>query len=271
MKHTLLALLLIVVPVFAGKRITSESVDLKTNKVTARTILLDVDRLKVDSPDSAVMFLSQGGSRMVMLDKKSNTYRVMDKAAMDAMGQQLSGMTAQMEAAMKGMPPEAKAQMEAMMKGKMGGKQVATPTGAVYSSKGAGNVNGFKCTNYDGVENGVKTKEICAATMADLRLSQADFAVMEKMREYMSGMMNSLRSSPMGGMMGDVSLTHPGVNGFPVQTVDIENGKPVTRDQVKSVTEATFTDADFSTGTATEVAMPGMGAAKGKALKGKAK
>jgi hypothetical protein len=233
--------------------------------------LLDADRLKIDNGDSVVMFLSQGGNRMVMLDKKANTYRVMDQAAMDAMGQQLAGMTSQMAAAMKGMTPEQRAAMENLMKGKLGGKQIATPTGAVYSAKGAGSVNGYRCTNYDGVENGTKTTEICAATMSDLRLTAADFAVMERMREYMAGLRNAMQGSPMAGMIAEVGLTHPGVNGFPVQTIDFENGKAVTRDQVKSVADATFTDVDFSTGTAVEVAMPGMGAARGKALKGKAK
>jgi hypothetical protein len=266
MKNTLVALVVLVAPVWAGKRIQSESVDLATNKVTARSILLDADRLKIDSPDSAVMFLSKGGNRMVMLDKKSNTYRVMDQAAMDAMGQQMSGMTAQMEAAMKNMPPAARAQMEAAMKGKMGGQQVAAPVGTQYTAKGAGTANGFKCTNYDGAQNGTKVSEICAASTSDLKLTAADFQVMEKMREYMSGMIKAMQSSPMGGMMSQgTGLTEAGINGIPVQTIHFVNGKATTRDDVKSVTEATFTDADFSTGTATEVAMPGMGAAKGKA------
>jgi hypothetical protein len=269
MKHPLITLLVIAAPVFAGKRITAETVDLATNKVTPRAILLDADRLKVDNGDTVVMFLTKGGNRMVMLDKKANTYRVMDQAAMDAMGQQLSGMTTQMEAAMKNMPPAARAQMEAAMKGKLGQAQVAAPVGTQYTAKGAAAANGFKCTNYDGTQNGAKVSEICASAMGDLKLSAADFAVMEKMREYMSGMMKSLQSGPLGGMMSSgTGLTEQGISGFPVQTTHFSNGKASTRDDVKSVVEASFTDADFSTGTATQVEMPGMGAAKGRA-KGK--
>ncbi len=261
---TLCALALAVAPILAGKRIVGETVDAATKKTSPREILLDADRLRIDSGDNVVMFLSRGGNRVVLLDKKRNEYRVMDQAMMDSLGQQLAGMTAQMEAAMKGMPPAQRAQMEAMLKGKLGSTQIATPTGAAYTAKGAGTVNGFRCTNYDGVENGTKTEEICAASMADLKLTAADFAVMEKLREYMAGLAKALQSSPMAAM-SDASLTKPGVNGLPVQTIFFEGGKEKSRETIKSVADATFSDADFSTGNAKQVAMPGIGNAKGKA------
>ncbi|MEO5923744.1 MAG: hypothetical protein ABIR70_07970 [Bryobacteraceae bacterium] len=266
MKNTLVALLVMIAPVFAGKRITAETVDLATNKVTPRAILLDADRLKVDNGDTVVMFLSKGGARVVMLDKVRNTYRVMDQATMDALGAQMAGMSSQMEAAMKNMPPAARAQMEAALKGKLGQTQVASPVGTTYTAKGAGTANGFKCTNYDGAQNGTKISEICAASMGDLKLGPADFAVMEKMREYLAGMMKALQSGPLGGLVSTsgTGLTEQGINGLPVQTVHFVNGKATTRDSVKSVAEASLTDADFSTGTATLAEMPGIGAAKGK-------
>ena len=69
-------------PVFAGVRILSENTDLTTKKVTTDTILLDTNRMRVESDDGGhMMFLSDGGrDRIVVLDKARNTYQEIDDA-----------------------------------------------------------------------------------------------------------------------------------------------------------------------------------------------
>ena len=274
MKQTLTSLFalfaLATAPMWAAKRIQMESADLVKNTTKAREILVDVDRMRVNDGDTSVMFLTKGGNRLVMLDKAKNEYREMDQAAMDAMGQQMAGVMAQMDQALKGMDPAQRAMMEQMMKGKMPGAAAAAApvVSTAYTAKGAGTVNGFRCTNYDGMKGAQKVSEICAAQMADAKLSASDFQVMEKMREFLSGMLNAMQNSPMAGLMPSSSITQAGINGFPVQTTNFTNGQATTREQVKAVVDATFTDADFSTGAAQKVEMPAMGAA---AAKGKAK
>ena len=88
-------------PLFAGVKIVSENTDLATKKVTTDVILLDANRLRVDSDDGrSVMFLTDGGrNRMVMLDKAKNQYQEIDEETMKQMGQQMSGLMAQMQAA----------------------------------------------------------------------------------------------------------------------------------------------------------------------------
>ena len=87
-------------PMFAGVKIVSENTDLATKKVTTDTILLDANRMRLESDDGkSVMFLTDGGrNRMVMLDKAKNTYQEIDEQTMKQMGQQMSGAMAQMEA-----------------------------------------------------------------------------------------------------------------------------------------------------------------------------
>ena len=108
-------------PLFAGVRIQMENTDLATNKTTTQVIMMDNTRLRVDADEkTSMMFLTDGGrNRMVILDKAKNTYQEIDEQTMKQMGQQVSGAMAQMEAAMKNMPPEQRAMMEKMMKGKM--------------------------------------------------------------------------------------------------------------------------------------------------------
>ena len=164
-------------PMFAGVKIVSENTDLATKKVTTDVILLDANRLRVDSDDGkSVMFLTDGGrNRMVMLDKAKNQYQEIDEQTMQQLGQQMSAAMAQMQAAMKNMPPDQRAMMEKMMKGKMPQAAAAAPK-TVYTSKGSGSVNGFSCTRYEGDLSGVKESEVCAALPAQIKLTPARFA-----------------------------------------------------------------------------------------------
>lgn len=246
------------VPVFAGVKIQMDNTDLATNKTTSETIMLDNTRLRVDSDtNTSMMFLTDGGrNRMVLLDKAKNEYREMDDQTMKQMADQMSGAMAQMDAAMKNMPPEQRAMMEKMMKGKM--PQAAAPAvRTVYTAKGSGSVNGFTCTKYEGVKGTEKVSEVCAASPSQIKVTPADFQVFEKMKDFFSGMMKAMANSPFGANM-QTSLTDPGFQGFPVQTVSFRNGKASDRVELKAVTEMSFSNADFSTGSAKKMdMMPG--------------
>lgn len=260
-----IALGLSAAPVFAAVKIVSENTDLDTKKVTIDTILLDANRLRLDSDDRrSVMFLTDGGrNRIVMLDKNKNTYQEIDEQTMQQMGQQMSAATAQMEAAMKGMPPEQRAMMEKMMKGKM--PQAAAPAAkTVYTAKGSGSVNGFSCTKYEGDLAGKKESEVCAATPAQLKITPADFQVLDKMKQFSSTLLSALANSPIRANVPSGYGFDQGYEGFPIEKTDFENGQATRRGELKSITRTNFTDADFSLGNAKKVEMPIPGAAKGK-------
>ena len=250
-------------PVFAGVKILSESTDLATKKVTTDQILLDSNRIRMDSDDGrSMLFLTDGGrNRMVILEKTRNEYREIDEQTMNQLAQQMSGMMAQMQAQMKNMTPEQRAMMEKMMKGKMPQAVPAAPK-MVYTSKGAGSVNGFSCTKYEGDLGGEKEAEVCAALPAQIKLTANDLQVFEKMKQFAISLQSALASAPVR-----VNVSVPsgygfesGYEGFPIQRVEFENGKPTKRSELKSVTPASFTDADFSLGTAKKIELPIPGA-----------
>jgi hypothetical protein len=259
-----LAPMLVMGPVFAGVRIQSESTDLATKMVTTDVILLDTNRIRLETDkNTSVMFLTDGGrNRMVMLDKTRNTYQEIDEQTMNQMAQQMSGMMAQMQAQMKNMTPEQRAMMEKMMKGKMPQAAAAAPK-RVYTAKGSGSVNGFSCTKYEGATGGEKETEVCAALPAQLKLTPADLQIFEKMKQFSATLTSALASSPVRVNVPAGSL-EAGYEGFPIQRVDFNNGQATKRSELKSITRTNFTDADFSLGDAKKVDLPIPGAAKGK-------
>ena len=90
---------LLAAPVWCGVRIQMEVTDVKTGAVQKQEMLLDADRLRVNttaggSPNS-VLFLTDGGrSRIVILNPAGNEYRELDQQTLN----QLSGVMAQMQA-----------------------------------------------------------------------------------------------------------------------------------------------------------------------------
>lgn len=254
------------IPLFAGKRIEMQSTDLVNNKVTPNSILLDADRMRVDQGNTSVMFLTKGGNHVVILDKARNEYRELTQADIEQLGQQLNSAMSQLNEMMKNVPPAQRAQMEAMLKGRMGAAApgVAAAAATTYTAKGGATVNGFKCTNYEGTREGQKVAELCAAQPGDLKIAPTDFQVMEKMRDMFSGLVSSVQNSPFANMNLATAITDKGINGFPVQATTFSNGQAKSREELKSVSDATFSDADFSTGSAKKVDLGLPGRAKGK-------
>ena len=246
---------------FAGTRIRTETTDLAANTTTTDTILLDATRIRMDTDkNTVVMFLTDGGrNRMVLLDKAKNEYREIDEQTMNQLAAQMSGMMAQLQAQTKNMTPEQRKMMEQVMKGKMPQAAAEAPK-TVYTAKGSGSINGFSCSKYDGVRSGEKIAEVCAALPAQLKLTASDMQVFEKMKQFSSSLQGALSNSPLRVNVQSSSAFEAGYDGFPVQKVDFQDGKASKRSEVKSVTPASFTDADFSLGSAKKVELPIPGA-----------
>ena len=241
-------------PLFAGKRIVMETKTLSNGKVETQEMLLDKDRLRANSGNTSMIFRTvNGSSEMLILSKDRNEYRVIDEKMVAQISEQLKGAMAQMEAAMKNLPPQQRAMMEKMMKGKMPPGMASAPEPTVYTAKGSGTVNGYSCTNYEGVEGGQTVEEVCAASASTLDLSASDFQVFEDMRKFAEGLVGALGSSPY--MVGIKGFAAAGYQGFPVLRRSFDGGKAADESTLKSITDASFTDADFSTGNAKRVEM----------------
>jgi hypothetical protein len=244
----------------AGLRAQVESTKVDTGEATHQEILLDADRLRVNitgkDTSTSIMFLTDGGrDRMVMLNKNRNEYREMDQQTVAQMSQQLQGVMAQMQEKMKDMPPQQREMMEKMMKGKMGqaAGRGAAQMRTVYTAKGSGSVNGFSCTKYDGVRGTEKVAEVCAAKPGELKFSPSDFQVFEKMKEFAASLQNAFTNAIGAGDFR--SMAELGYEGFPVEQITFSGGKPELKTEMKSITRASLSDADFSLGSAKKVEM----------------
>jgi len=246
-------------PLWAGVRMRGELKDVKSGALTEQSFLLDTNRVRVDikGPQgnmSMILLMAGDNPRLLMLDHGKGEYYEMDKKSMDQMSQQVSGAMAQMEQQLKNLPPEQRAMMEKMMKGKMPMSQGA-PAAApiVYTARGPSNMNGYRCTMYDGVREGQKVVEACAAEPSQLNVSPADFQGFENMKKFFDDLKKNMPNMPFASAGASVSESGP--KGFPVHQKQFRSGEVVNQFDLKELQSATFTDGDFSTGNARKVEM----------------
>ena len=150
----------------------------------------------------------------------------------------------------------------------MKGASAAALAKTVYTAKGSSSANGFSCTKYDGMSNGQKTVDLCAAPSSVVHFAPTDYAVFDHMKKFTESMQQMAANSPMGGL-DTYNFTNPGYQGIPVETTTYSGGKAVTKTELKSVKSASFSDADFSLGSATKREMPMMGTPGTAGAKGK--
>ena len=192
----------------------------KTGNAPAQThqIMIEKDWMRVehDMPSGEKGTVLFDGTkqviRLVNYDKK--TYTEMTKADVDAMGQKMSTVMAQMQEQMKSLPPEQRARMEEMMKSR-GMPGAAAPPKITYRKVGTDTVGRWTCDRYEGSQDGQKVAELCTVDPTALGFLPEDFEVSRKLAEFFK------RLVPQNGdnlfRMGKVE--DQGFSGVPVKRV----------------------------------------------------
>lgn len=196
---------------------------------------------------------------LYLINTDRMTYSEMTKAEAEQMGAQLSGMMAQMQEALKSMPPEQRAQMEAMMKGRGLPSPTAGAVKTTYKKGGTQRVGKWTCDVYEMQVNEQRTGELCTVSPQTLGLTPADFAVTRQLADFMRSIL------PQGAeALFQVGGADAGFTGVPVKRVATVLG----RETISEMTDATrqdIPDALFVVPAGyTKEAFGGLGAARGR-------
>jgi Domain of unknown function (DUF4412) len=188
---------------------------------------------------------------LLMINDANKTYTEMTKADLDAISSQMAGAMAQMQDAMKNIPPEQRAQMEAMMRGRgMAGRAGvgAAPARPVYKPAGTDTVGKWKCNKYEGFVDGQKTSEVCTVDPSVLGLTAADFAVTKDMAAMFQKMLPAGAAKMMptdASQMFHLGSAEEGsFSGLPVRSMTMVAGQPVTQ-EITDVHRQAFPDSLF--------------------------
>lgn len=184
---------------------------------------------------------------MIMVDHGDKSYMIMDKKTMNKLSEKLSSAMAQMEEAMKNVPPEQREMMRKMMKDKMPGMGNTRYVEPVLKKSGSGTVNGYKCTKYDVYKGDRKVRQHCITDWSNIKGGEEISSVMLEMSEFTDDMTKTFANSsgPSGSSMQferNVFNQLKEMNGFPVRTTEYDNGS-VESESVFNSSKTTSVDA----------------------------
>ena len=253
----------------AGTVIQQEGGEIGSNKPKSKmTLYVDAGKLRVDTQDTgnnAVVIFDAGKQVMWMINPAEKTYREMDKAQVEAMGQQMSKAMEQMQAQMANMPPDQRKMMEEMMKGRMGGMMGGASAKPTISLKelGSEKVGPYSTTHYEMLLNGERSQEIWAAPFDQAKMSSADIKTFQDMAKFFESI---TRNVPTGSYSFS-SMEQ--LKGFPVKTVQYSGGKPSHEWNMVSVEQKSIDGSQFTLPPGVKkVEMPGMGGPMGGGMGG---
>lgn len=193
------------------------------------------EMIRMDDGDTTIVFL---GNELLYIDHDDQSYIVMDEAMLDRVSAQVSDAMKEMDAQLAGMSPERRAMVEQMMKGRMQGmtaQKNAPSEGPRVESNGSGKWQSYTCRKYAVYEGAQKTQDVCAAELDEIDGADEVMQAFRDMAAYMTKMTESLP-------MRSNQQLNPGelmdqIGGFPVHTIDYENGVIAQQTSLDSVTK----------------------------------
>jgi hypothetical protein len=198
-------------------------------------------RTEVTGPNGPTTVVFDGAKQvLIMINTPRKSYSELTKAEADQMGAQLSGAMAQMQEALKNLPPEQRAQMEAMMKGRGLPAGLGAQARPQYKKGGTQKVGKWTCDVYEISVNNQKTGEICTVSPQTLGFTAADFEISRKLADFVRSIL------PQGAeAIFQVGGTDVGFSGVPVRSMTTVFGRE-TITEMTDVSRQDVADALFA-------------------------
>lgn len=245
MKRFLLPILcLLSTQAFAGNVIEMLTRDMSGKELDRMTFYTERDRSRMDQSGSdgsfSVIFLDD---EFIYLDHSEQNYMVMDEAMLEGVGEQMSAAMKEMEAQLAALPPEQRAMVEQMMKDQMGGLGNTMDVPALEIRQlGPGRWASYDCRRAEMLEDGAKIQEICSVDYDEVDGSGYLRSSFLRMADLLNRLYDAVPFDGQG-VRNPMEMLNE-LNGFPVRTVEFENGKAVRETILESSKEKAI-DADI--------------------------
>jgi len=223
-------------PAMAGVVVVTDQVG-TDGKPIAGKALLDADRLRLDTPEGALIFRADQRAAFMVNDAKRSFHK-MTPQTMQQMRAGVDAALEQMRQQMQSLPPEQRKMIEERM-GQAGMAGGGPRTSQItYRKTGANETFGkWRCDTVEQLIDGRRTGEFCMARLDALGLTPADVKPFSDLAAFMQeGMGNAM--GPRGAFDFARLSDTVGYQGFPVH-VSIFNGQTKVQETTTRSVERT--------------------------------
>jgi hypothetical protein len=176
------------------------------------------------------------------INLEDNTYFVLTKDDFKKFGQSIAKMRKQQEEMLNKLPEEQRESMKKMMDEQFD-KMKKAPKKEFKQTK-SGSFSKYDCLIYEGFSDGQKTDEIWVAEWGQMKLRLDYVRVFQGLKNFMQEMINNM------GEYGELAQSDLDSwvleKGFPVKSIDYENGQPIRISTIQEVGEIDLSEELFS-------------------------
>lgn len=231
-------------PVFAGVVFEMEMIDLVDGAAAPdkMTSTLDGANLKIGvtgpngSPNEMIY---RGDSReMIAIDHQSQSYVLIDDAAVQQIGNKLSEVELQMQQMLKDVPADQRAMVEQMIKQRMPQQPAADagPRTEVRATGESADKNGFPSEQYQLFLNGRLSKDFWITSWDNVEGGEDARRAFEGMADFVKDMQAAMPDFAQSPESGNNAYEHLNeLGGFPVLVIDYaDDGTPLVESHLRS-------------------------------------
>lgn len=237
-------ILFLTVNIFAGGVIKVKSSNPDGSSITEDIMYVQDGKIRFESNDPAdksVTIFDTKNGKMINIDLTDNTYMIITKDDFKKFARKIAEVKKKQEEMINQLPEEQRAMMKQMLEKQM--EQMKNPPKTEYNKKGSESVNGYDCDIYEGIKKGEKVEELWVASWNELKFKDEYVRVFEGMKDFFMEMADNM--GELGGMMENEFDSEIFDKGFPVKTIEYENGQPVRIETIEEVTDSNLSSTLF--------------------------
>jgi hypothetical protein len=201
----------------------------------AYTLWLDADRMLIEQKDANAqmgLLFNKKNETLTMIDHKAKSYTTITKEEAETMAEMKVEMEKNMEEMMAALTEE----QQAALREQLAKQDQMKQSSATYEPNGSNEtINGWACKGYTGTKDGVHVKDVFAAELATLGLTEADIAVMDSFSELFKTLANP--SGDKLSLLQPASLAGQAYEGVPVKIIRYKGDKAISENVIESVTK----------------------------------
>ena len=230
---TLLLTLMLSANLFAGGVIKIKSVMTDSGEISKNIIYVQDGKIRVESNDDgekSIVIIDQQKGVMIMIDPSDESYMILTEKDFNRFIDQIK---LQKEKMLAQLPEEQREAMSKMFDQQM--QQRKNEPKIEYKKIGNESFNGYDCEVYHGFKLDEKIDETWIASWEDMKLKDEYVKVFKGMEKFFQKMADSM--GEYGQMMESDFDSEMFDKGFPVKTIEYEDGSPVSTETIEEVEE----------------------------------
>lgn len=240
---TLLLIVMLTINLFAGSIIKTKSVQTiySDTTTTEEIIYIQDGKIRTESVEdgnrSATILDAKNGV-MINIDFSDNSYTILTE---DDFGKIIETFISKRDEMLAQLPEEQREMIGKMFDQQM--KEMKNQPIIEYKEIGKESFNGYDCAVYHGFLNDVKTEEMWVAPWKNMKLKDKYVDVFKSIQSFFKKMTDSMGEySGMFESDFDIELFS---KGFPVKTIEYEEGNQIIIETIEDVTEADLAQSLF--------------------------